>query len=199
MNYVVKSPGRTGSIYIAQWIAKHQGCIYISTHTPNFYERLHQASVVEKLPVVIHDHYEFVPLWPQQWVLICSDRKNKLNGILSAIIAEETDNWGTYDKPYPESITVDFERVKEKHNGRRNKTQHDAIVANCYHWYRTFRMYQEDLSHNYLASRLKFNEITSLTSKFTMGVQKSPYNKKKFISNYHEINKQYQKWIKHSV
>lgn len=196
MNYLVKSPGRTGSIYIAQWIAKHQGCIYMSTHTPNFYERLHQASVVENLPVVVHDHYEFVPLWPRQWVLICSDRKNKLDGILSAIIAEETGNWGTYDKPYPDSITVDFERVKEKHKGRRSKTQHDAIVANSYFWHKTYRMHKEDLSHDYLAPKLHFNEPTSLTSKFTMGVQQSPYNKKTFISNYYEIKKQYHKWTK---
>lgn len=196
MNYLVKSPGRTGSIFIAQWIAKHQGCVYISTHTDNFYERLHQASVVEKLPVVIHDHYEFVPLFPREWVLILSDRQDKFDGIISAIIAENTGNWGTYNIPYPKNITIDFEQVQEKHRGRRNKTQKDSIVAATYFWHKTMRIHQEDLSHNYLAPKLHWNEPTSRTSKFTMGVQKSPYNKQKYVTNYSELKKQYINWTR---
>ena len=194
-NYIVKSPGRTGSIYVAQWLAKNQGCIYLSTHNENFYEKLHKHHVVDKTPVVLHDHYDFVPLRPNDWVLVLSDRRNKFDGILSWIIAEKTENWSKYEQ-YPNSITIDFADVKEKHIGRKRKINADHIIASTHPWYGMHKIYQEDINNEYLKKQLSYNTFEPVYSKYSITNHRSPYNKRQYVTNYWELKKQYKKWLK---
>lgn len=192
MNYVIKTPGRTGSHRILDHLVRNQNCRPVWNL---------QKGLTEHLDHNVHDHFavhdrqnNFIPDHKTQWVCIISLRKNKFEQILSYLTAKNTNEFAFYtDKPIKLEISIqEFESVYDRIL-REEQQIFDSIDG--IEWYQTKIIYFEDISPKFL-NRLNYNVFKPYNHWGTEISEKSPRLKTDVFVNYKQLKSYYDQMIK---
>lgn len=186
MNYLVKTCGRTGSHFIMKWLAENQNCVPFFTN-PAFkhpYTNDHPY-------IAIHDHYDYIPAFPENYILILSKRKNKFEQVLSHLIADKTKSFINYnDLNLEKSIYIDINNIIEKYEKNKfTENKWDLYIRKIFNWRKIYEIYQEDLSDDLLKNRCRYNEFKNFNN--TLNIQRSLIDKSLFVSNYNELKEKF--------
>lgn len=105
VKYLVASPGRSGSLYVARAISRSTGLRIISD------AETHKDVTT---PVIYHTHHATLQLADDDLTVVCCTRKDLYATTISAIIGEVSNEWGKYtgnQKPF----TVSRDMVEQKY------------------------------------------------------------------------------------
>lgn len=192
MNYVIKTPGRTGSHRILDYLVRNQNCRPIWNL---------QKGLTEQLDHNIHDHFavhdrqnNFIPEQETRWVCIISLRKNKFEQILSYLTAKNTDEFAFYtDKPI--KLEISTQEFKSVYDRILREEQQIFDSVHGIEWYQTEIIYFEDISPKFL-NKLNYNVFKSYNHWGTEISEKSPRVKTDVFINYEQLKSHYNQIIK---
>lgn len=192
MNYVIKTPGRTGSHRILDYLVKNQNCRPVWNLQDGLTEHI-DFSVNDQFAV--HDRQNnFIPKQKDQWVCIISLRKNKFEQILSYLTAKNTDEFAFYtDKSIKLEISLEeFESVYD-----RILREEHQIFDSIYgiEWHQIETIFFEDISTETL-NRLDYNTNKAYDLWGTAISEKSPRSKTDVFINYQQLKSHYDQMIK---
>jgi hypothetical protein len=108
IKYLVASPGRTGSIFVAHTIAQSLG--YKVVFDNNL---LITPAPKNNIPVIYHSH-DVTLQFDEDIIVIQPYRKNIFNAIVSAVISEEYREWNNYTGN-KQPFVADLEIFKEQY------------------------------------------------------------------------------------
>jgi len=189
MNYLVKGAGRCGSQAVMQWLGQNQNCKLKFTHGADTFILKNTENWA------VHDHYLWTPTHIKNWVLVYCTRKNKFEQALSRCIAEKTNQWNVYkDLQLNKPITIPFENVWKKY---KNIIYYDEVIMSVtkqFPWREIIQIDQEDMTSELFAQKFKYNSIGN--SGIRNFVEKFPLSKRKVVSNYTELKKEFKRQIK---
>lgn len=197
--YLIVSPGRTGSHLIFSYFQRHHiDSIVIDEY--NQFNRLYHKDIFCKSDYfVVHYHGKtFLAEDLHNWTVIMNYRKDLFDQYCSYIIAEKTDQWTLYDKikKFPK-ISLDMEDMIDKTlEWVEHRKTVERLMIRDRPWKKTIDIYYEQIIPD---DRLLF-ELVPLSGCYDAdmytGSEKSPYDKKKVISNYEANRFKYYKWAK---
>lgn len=188
MNYVIKTPGRTGSHRILDYFVKKQDCWPIWNLPTGLTKPIDYHTYSN---FVVHDRQnDFFPVDKTQWVCVASLRENKFDQMMSYFIAKNTKEFAFYtDKKIELKISTTelelvYARIKDEENRIYSSMQDQG-------WYRTEIIYFETISENFLKDRFSHNQFKTCDLWNSVISEKSPRSKKQVISNYDELKDYY--------
>lgn len=168
-NFLIKTPGRTGSHIILS---------FLETTENNH---------------VVHSQDFWCPENTEEWDLILSKRRNSFDHACSRIVASHTQQWGPYNDVSKDlKITPDFEYIMVSCSNSVLTYETHNQMAKKYTWKNVYTFYYEDIIND--DSSLKMLDSTGTTG--LKKDMKSPHNYKEIITNYSELKKEFEVWEK---
>jgi hypothetical protein len=173
IKYIIASPGRSGSIFVANTISRSLGytVIYAS----------HTTVLENNMPPIYHTHDATFQIPDNNLIVVQPYRKDIFKEIISAVIAEKYNEWFVYSNKQ-EPFVVDLETFKNKYQWHKN-------------WHRAFEHYTRYKYRKYLC----FEDFIGNSIKICnyLGIpevkyhsEKSPYTTQQIL-NFDELQEEF--------
>ena len=189
--YLIKTAGRTGSHKILEYFHKHGFKIGWIRHDKSSHS--FSAGDIETADaIVIHCHnLNLIPPDHENWFLINSFRRNKLDQYCSNIVANYTNQWSKYDSVTCDELTLDLKDFEYHHKCYTYFQKAVQLQRNVFSW----KGYAE-IPYEYIESDfsklIKLNDVSEDSLKEEDSIsEKSPWNYKKIFTNYDIAKKVY--------
>lgn len=186
IKYLINTFGRAGSTELLNYLAYKNNLIAVpyDDDLPGFVFQL----VEEVDNVIVHDHNNWKPINPHQWVRLHIMRKNFFDQSLSSAIANHNRQWTSFQEKKEPFVLDINEFWKRVHIGC---TDNVRFFANQYIWKQNHILYFEDFINDFSQLDAFIHTDTKplkvIDNSLSIDTTKNPVKKQDAILNYAEI------------